>query len=67
MKNVKKKLSPETIEILDKTQLAEYFGTSVRTVERFFTEGLESFKIRNKRYVTRAKLNDFVSRHVQSA
>lgn len=63
MKNVKKKITPEPIEILDKHQLAAYFGTSTKTVERFFADGLESFKIGNKRYVTRSGLNDFVNRH----
>lgn len=67
MRGVKKKIDQEKIEILSKPQLAKYFGTSVRTVERMFVDGLDSIKIGGKRYVTRAQLNDFIRRHEQSA
>lgn len=64
---MKKKSDIEKIEILSKKQLAEYFGTSTKTVERMFSEGLESFKIGGKRYVRRSKLNDFINRHERTA
>jgi hypothetical protein len=49
-------------EYLTKQYIANYLHCSTKTVERMFADGLESFKLRGKRYVTRENLTDFISR-----
>jgi hypothetical protein len=65
MKKAKKE--KELPELLTKEHLAEMLHCSTKTVERMFADGLESFKIRNKRYVLRECYLEFINRHGASA
>lgn len=59
---MKKKTKDELPEVLDKKQIAKVFGVCTKTVERMFDDGLESFKIRNKRYTTKTYLFDYINK-----
>ena len=57
---MRKKTNISLPEFMSKRELAEYFQVSPRTVERMFNDGLLSVKIRNKRYVNKEDLLDFL-------
>jgi hypothetical protein len=62
----KKRVSDELPEFMSKKQIAGYFDVSTKTVERMFIHGLQSIKLRGKRYVTKSQLHDYINR-IQSA
>jgi len=47
-------------ELFTKSDLAKYFKVSSRTIERMFSAGLVTVKIRNKRYVSKKDLASFL-------
>ena len=55
---MKKKDLPE---LMTKSQIAQMFSCSGRTVERMFQTGLKSIKVRGRRYVLKEALNDYLA------
>lgn len=64
---MRKKKTEELAEFFTKQNVADYLKVSTKTVERMFADGLESFKLRGKRYVTKSNLVDFINRNSMSA
>lgn len=54
-------------EFLTKKQVAGIFSVSTKTVERMFGDGLQSVKIRGRRYVTKSQLSDYINKTAKSA
>lgn len=54
-------------EFLTKKQVAGMFSVSTKTVERMFREGLQSIKLRGRRYVTKSQLDDYINKHMKTA
>jgi hypothetical protein len=63
----KKTESLELPEFLTKKQVATYLSCCTKTVDRMFTDGLGSVKLRGRRYVTKAQLSDYINKNIQTA
>lgn len=64
---MKKNKSEELPEFMTKKQIAGYFSVSTKTVERMFIQGLQSIKLRGRRYVTKSQLLDYVNKNSKTA
>lgn len=67
MKNKKDKTAVDLPELMTKKQVANYFESSTKTVERMMGAGLRSIKVRGKRYVMKSQLLDYINRSTRSA
>ncbi len=57
----------ELPDFMTKKQVADYLSLSVRTVERMMMEGLQSIKLRGKRYITKSQLNEYIAKVSKTA
>lgn len=63
----RKSTDQEVPEFMNKKKVANYLGVSTKTVERMMNEGLQSIRLRGRRYFTKHQLQDYIDRNSKTA